>query len=142
MFRLGSFAGFDALHHVARRIRLSLAEPVRRLPTKPLGHSILLFPNDRRLWTIVHKVADRWPSIGRDLVRLLNDYARGGASREFTDKELIEQIGLTHPQVFQVSTFSGWQALLKKVRNGKVSFEEPAKKDRGKGKPTQKVRPA
>ena len=97
------------------------------------------FPKDRRKWTIVHKIAEKWPAIGRDLVRLLIDYARGGASREFLDTELIDQIGITHPQVFQVSTFKGWQALLKKVRNGEISFEESAKTNRRKNKPTAKV---
>jgi hypothetical protein len=99
----------------------------------------MIFPKDRRLWTIVHKVADKWPAIGRDLVQLLNDYARGGASREYTDVELIDQIFLTHPQVSQVSTVKGWQALLKKVRYGQVSFEESPKTNRRKNKPAAKV---
>ena len=92
------------------------------------------------MWTIVHKISVKWPAIGRDLVQLLNDYARGGASREFSDTALINQIGEIHPQVFEISTFRGWQALLRKVRNGEISFESSPKESRRKGKPTAKVR--
>ena len=95
------------------------------------------FPKDTRKWTLVHRVADRYPKIADSILEVLDDYAAGGVIREsFTDVEIIEFFFKTYPQLATISRFGGWQKLLKKVRNGEVTFkrsERPSKTKTSRG---------
>ena len=81
------------------------------------------FPKDKRKWTILHKIAHRYPEIGKAVIEVVVDYANGGVSqRDFSDKELIGLLFETHPQIANVSTMAGWQRFLQKVRYGEVEI--------------------
>jgi predicted AAA+ superfamily ATPase len=82
------------------------------------------FPQDKRKWTIFHKIAHSNPRIGAQLLVVLEDYKQEKSEirQSFTDVELIHHFMRSYPVIVELSTVSGWQNFLKKVRNGKVEI--------------------
>lgn len=123
----------DASRHIA--FDLFVFDNVHRRPLSKLGRlqgvsmatRKIDFPTDHRKWTILHKVVKHYPKAGQNILEMLEDYAKGGVIRQcFTDTEIIQFLFKTYPQIQNVSKFKGWQSLLKKVRNGEISFSSNA----------------
>jgi hypothetical protein len=97
------------------------------------------FPQDKRKWTIFHKIAHSNPKIGAQLLVVLEDYKQGKSEirQWLTDVELIDSLMQSHPEIKTHSTVAGWQNFLKKVRNGKIEIttrQPPKNRSRKAGK--------